>query len=135
MLVTAALWPCALQAAPDQPAGHLTIELNKVEQTAQGCRPVFLFGNQTGHQLSRFQVDLVLFDPKGVYSKQVLLDMAPLYDGKQVLASFLLDSLACNGIGRILVNKVPQCQNSSGAELDCVQLLQVSSRSSIPLEK
>ena len=35
--------------------------------------------------------------PKGVYSKQLLLDMAPLYADKKTVASFLLDDQACDG--------------------------------------
>ena len=39
--------------------GGLAIELNKTEDTANGCRSLFLFDNATGHQLNRFQVDLI----------------------------------------------------------------------------
>jgi hypothetical protein len=124
----------AQEAAPANAAG-LTIELNKLEQTEQGCRPVFLFANRTGHGLNRLQLDLVLFDPAGIYRQQVLLDMAPMPDDKQMLASFLLDSFACDEIGRILVNNVPQCQDGAGAAIDCLPLLHVTSKSAVPLEK
>jgi hypothetical protein len=113
----------------------ITIELNKVENTEQGCRPLFLFDNQSGHQLNRFQVELALFDQKGVYSNQILLDMAPLYEGKKTIASFLLTDISCDQIGSILVNDLPACQNSVGSTLDCLALLKVTSKSDIPLEK
>ncbi|MDH3663967.1 MAG: hypothetical protein OEU92_28800, partial [Alphaproteobacteria bacterium] len=115
--------------------GMIGIELNKAEDTEQGCRPLFLFDNQSGHQLNKFQVELVLFDSKGVYSKQILLDMAPLYKDKKVLASFLMSELACDDIGGMLVNALPSCANTTGADLDCLSLLEVTSKSSIPLEK
>lgn len=115
--------------------GGLAIELNKTEDTADGCRSLFLFDNATGHQLNRFQVDLILFDQDGVYSKQVVLDMAPLYAGKKMLASFLFDQTPCAKIGSILVNDVPRCENGAGTVMDCVGLLEVKSRSEIPLEK
>jgi hypothetical protein len=118
-----------------QGQAELGIELNKMEATEQGCKPVFLFDNATGHQLNRFEVELVLFDTKGIYSKQVLLNMAPVYKGKQVLASFLLQDMPCDGIGRILVNALPACANSTGDDLDCVAMLKVSSRAEVPLEK
>ena len=38
------------------------IELNKLEDTDEGCRSLFVFDNATGHELNRFQVDLILFD-------------------------------------------------------------------------
>ncbi len=120
------------QAAGD---GMIAIELNKAEETEQGCRPLFVFDNRSGHQLNKFQVELVLFDVKGVYSRQILLDMAPLYDDKKIVASFLMSELPCSGIGSILVNALPSCANSVGDDLDCLALLEVTSRSSIPLEK
>ena len=115
--------------------GELLIELNKLETTDQGCRSLFVFDNATGHELNRFQVDLILFDQEGVYAKQVMLDMAPLSDDKKVLASFLLPDQPCDTIGSILVNDLPQCADGAGAQLDCVKLLEVHSRTDTPLEK
>jgi hypothetical protein len=115
--------------------GRLTIELNKIEDTDEGCRSLFVFDNRTGHELRRFRVDLALFDPKGIYAKQLLLDMAPLYDDKKVVTSFLLADQPCASIGSILVNDVPWCEDGVGAKLDCVALLEVASRAAVPLEK
>ena len=131
-LVAAMGWQAAGHAQED---GALTIELNKMEDTAQGCLSSFLFDNRTGHQLSRFQIDLVVFDADGIAAKQMLLDMAPLYEDKKTLASFLLDETACDKIGSILVNGVPRCENGSGNEVGCIDLLEVSSRSQVPLER
>ena len=119
----------------DDSAPSIFIELNKAENTEQGCRPLFLFDNQSGHQLNRFQVELVLFDHEGIHSKQILLDMAPLYEGKKTVASFLLTNVACDQIGSMLINDLPDCHNSVGGALDCLALLQVTSKSDIPLEK
>ncbi|HEX6111788.1 MAG TPA: hypothetical protein VFZ10_05735 [Geminicoccaceae bacterium] len=115
--------------------GELLIELNKLEDTDQGCRSLFVFDNATGHELNRFQVDLILFDQEGVYAKQVLLDMAPLYQDKKVVASFMLPDQQCESIGSILVNDLPQCEDGAGAQLDCVKLLEVRTRTDTPLEK
>lgn len=131
-LVTALAWQVPAHAQED---AALAIELNKVEDTAQGCLSSFLFDNRTGHQLSRFQLDLVFFDPDGVAAKQLLVDMAPLYEDKKTFATFLLDETACDKIGSILVNDVPMCENGSGNEVGCIELLEVSSRSAIPLQK
>ena len=114
---------------------ELLIELNKLEDTEEGCRSLFVFDNATGHELNRFQVDLILFDQEGVYARQVMLDMAPLEHDKKVLASFLLPDQQCDAIGSILVNDLPQCADGAGAELDCVKLLEVRSRTDTPLEK
>jgi hypothetical protein len=127
---------CSLAASPLSAAeGQLTIELNKLEDTDEGCRSLFVFDNATGHELHRFQVDLILFDREGVYAKQLLLDMAPLYEDKKVLASFLVAAEPCATIGSILVNDVPWCENGAGAKIDCVPLLEVATRTDVPLEK
>ncbi len=119
----------------DDDTGSIIIELNKTEDTEEGCRPLFLFENQSGHQLNRFQIELVLFDQEGVHAKQIRLDMAPLYEGKKTVASFLLANVACDQIGSMLINDLPDCKNSAGGTLDCLPLLQVTSKSDIPLEK
>lgn len=116
-------------------SNSLMIELNKVESSEEGCRTLFVFDNRTGRELNRFRVDLILFDHKGVYKKQVLLDMAPLYADKKTVASFLVAEGPCDEIGSILVNDIPQCKDGVGDTIDCVELLQVHSRSDIPLEK
>jgi hypothetical protein len=126
---------CLLSNPANADDDVIIIELNKAENTEQGCRPLFLFDNRTDHQLNRFQVELVLFDDKGVYSKQILLDMAPLYKDKKTLASFLLADTECDQIGSMLVNDLPACENSVGGTLDCLALLEVTSKSEIPLEK
>lgn len=128
-------WTLAERPAGAADPGELVIELNKLEDTQEGCRSVFVFDNGTGHELNRFRIDLILFDQQGVYDKQILLDMAPLYEDKKVLASFLLDEEPCTAIGSILVNDVPLCENGAGTELDCVPLLRVWSRTYVPLEK
>lgn len=115
--------------------GQLMIELNKLEDTEDGCRSLFVFDNATGHELHRFQVDLILFDQEGVYDKQLLLDMAPLAEDKKILTSFLLAAEPCASIGSILVNDLPSCENGAGAKVDCLPLLEVQSRTGIPLEK
>jgi hypothetical protein len=114
---------------------ELLIELNKLEDTEEGCRSLFVFDNATGHELNRFQVDLILFDQEGVYARQVMLDMAPLSADKKILTSFLLPDQQCDAIGSILVNDLPQCEDGAGAQLDCVKLLEVRSRTDTPLEK
>lgn len=130
---------CSLSAAPavadDAKEALLGIELNKLEDSDQGCRSVFVVDNRTGHDLNRFRIDLILFDTKGVYSKQLLLDMAPLHEDKKTVTSFLLHDQACGELGSVLVNDVPWCENGAGTTVDCVQMLEVSSLAKVPLHK
>lgn len=135
--IIAPLWLLAAMPsfATDAEEGELGIELNKLEDSAEGCRSIFVFDNRTGHELNRFRIDLILFDTAGVYSKQLLLDMAPLPEDKKTVTSFVLDDRACDQLGSVLVNDVPWCENGSGAALDCVGMLEVSSLAKVPLEK
>lgn len=135
LAAAAALVTAAPPLSAQDPARALGIELNKAETTDEGCRTLFVFDNRTGHELNRFRVDLILFDPEGVYQQQLLLDMAPLNADKKTVASFLLGEESCDKIGSILVNDIPQCRDGVGATVDCVELLEVGSRSGIPLEK
>ena len=129
----------SLSAAPavadDAQEALLGIELNKLEDSDQGCRSVFVVDNRTGHDLNRFRIDLILFDTAGVYSKQLLLDMAPLHEDKTTVTSFLLHDEACGKLGSVLVNDVPWCENGAGAAVDCVRMLEVSSLAKVPLQK
>jgi hypothetical protein len=129
---------CALFLLPGAGAAQtksLEIELNKLENTDEGCRSLFVFDNRTGHELHRFRIDLILFDPKGVYKKQLLLDMAPLEDDKKTLASFLLGDWPCDQLGSILINGIPQCHNGAGDAVECVDMLEVGSKGDVPLER
>jgi hypothetical protein len=122
-------------SAADADSGSIVIELNKIEETDEGCRTLFVFDNRSGHELNPFRVDLVLFDTSGVVSHQFLLEAAPLYAGKKTVASFVIKPGGCKDISSILVNDIPRCENDSGAAFDCVERLEVSSKSEIPLEK
>jgi hypothetical protein len=129
----ASLLPAASSLAQD--GASLGIELNKLEDSAEGCRAVFVFHNNTAHELNRFRIDLILFDPQGIYDKQLLVDMAPLYAEKKTVASFLLDPSPCGELGSILVNDLPWCEDGAGSALDCLAMLKVWSLTDVPLQK
>jgi hypothetical protein len=135
LALAALAWLLAAVPAAEAEEASLGIELNKLENSDQGCRSIFVFDNRTGHELSRFRIDLILFDTAGVYSKQLLLDMAPLYEDKKTVTSFVLDEAACDQLGSVLVNDVPWCEDGAGAAIDCVRMLKVSSRAEVPLQK
>ena len=131
---TAATIMLAPLPASAQSSG-LSIELNKAEDVDGGCVASFVFQNNLGATLDRFNLDLFLFDPDGVIVRRVTIDLAPLLNGKTRVAQFHLHSGACVGLGRILVNDFPKCRAETGAQLDCLAGLTVSSRSAIALAK
>lgn len=122
-------------ASPAGAEGGLAIELNKVEDVDGGCMASFVFQNNLGATLDRFNLDLFLFDAKGVILRRVTIDMAPLPNGKTRVAQFHLHGGPCAELSRILVNDFPQCRAESGGPVDCLAGLSVSSRSAIELTK
>lgn len=115
--------------------GGLAIELNKVEDFDDGCMASFVFQNNLGATLDRFNLDLFLFDAQGVIMRRVTIDMAPLPNGKTRVAQFHLHSGPCAELSRVLVNDFPQCRADDGEPVDCLAGLAVSSRSPIVLAK
>ena len=113
----------------------LSVELNKAEDVNGGCVASFVFQNNLGATLDRFNLDLFLFDPQGVIVRRVTIDMAPLLDGKTRVAQFHLHAGGCAGLSRILVNDIPQCRAETGEPVECLAGLAVSSRSAILLTK
>jgi hypothetical protein len=126
--------PAGPEAARAQDAG-LSIELNKVEDVTGGCRGALVFQNNLGAALDRFNLDLILFDEGGIITGRIMVDMAPLRDGKTQVGMFRLTDTSCSGLSRILVNDIPACRAEDGAEVDCLAGLSVSSRSAVEFVK
>ena len=124
--------------AEDPPAAEdsgLTLELNKVEDAEGGCQTYFLLDNRSGHVFDAFRLDLILFDGRGVIGDRLRLDLAPVRSDKRIVWTYVFPDTACAEIGSILVNDIPVCEARGGAAVDCIDLLKVSGRDSIPLEK
>ena len=126
-----ALWAGAAAAQEKS----LDIELNKTENSGDGCLASFVVQNKLGQTLDRFSLDLYVFDKEGIIARQVLLDMAPLRKSKTTVANFSLIQVPCENIGKVLVNNIPSCRSEDGSLLDCLTDLKVSSRNRIELTK
>lgn len=113
----------------------LAIELNKVEDLDGGCLASLVFQNSLGVALDRFNLELILFDSGGVIVQRLMIDLAPLRDGKTRVAQFRLYDGPCSNLSRVLVNDVPACRAEGDGELDCLAGLSVFSRSEIDLVK
>jgi hypothetical protein len=113
----------------------LSIELNKAEDNGGSCVASFVLRNGLGHTLDRFNLDLYIFDKKGVIARQVLLDLAPLRNDKTTVFRFALIDRPCADIGHVLVNDIPACRAEGGQTLDCLKGLTITSRARIALTK
>lgn len=91
-------------------AGQFALELNAMQPGTDGCKVTFLATNGLGAPLARAAVETALFDAEGAIARIVTLEFKDLAVGKTKVLQFLLKGLACEGIGRILINDVTACE-------------------------
>lgn len=119
--------------AQAQEAG-LSVELNKLETQASGCRAYLVVNNDSATEYESFRLDLVLFQKNGVIGRRFAMDLAPLKPQKRTVKLFDLDN-KCDEIGSFLINDVMECKGSSGPIEDCLARLSVKSLTDVELSK
>ena len=127
----------AIAAVAGAPAfaqsNRLLIELNKVEASSAGCQFHLIVANESATDLNVLSADLVFFDREGVVLTRSTVSFGGMRANKTHFRSFVFPELACDGVGRVLVNDIVQCQPANNATFDCGAALEVSSRASIEL--
>ncbi|MEM6489594.1 MAG: Tat pathway signal sequence domain protein [Pseudomonadota bacterium] len=129
--------PLALPLAPGTAAAEepatIAVELNKLETDGGSCQSYLVVDNAINAPFDKLVLDLVLFDAEGIIARRLAVDVAPLRAGRQSVKVFAIPQLACEGIGRILVNGVLGC-TSEGAPVDgCVERIETTSRAPVEL--
>ena len=125
--------PSLAQTEPEAAATGQTVvvELNKVEQLDNACRAYLLFENGHSSRFEEFRLDLVLFDGEGVIARRIAVEAAPLRADRAVVKLFDLSDLQCESIDRVLLNDIGPCADEEGARQDCVDLVELRSRTNI----
>ncbi|WP_342241340.1 Tat pathway signal sequence domain protein [Inquilinus sp. OTU3971] len=118
-------------AAESAPKEAIDIELNKLEPGNNGCRAFMVMHNGTSRSYSNLQLDLVVFDPKGIIVDQLAVDMAPLSADKTMVKVFEIAGHDCGNFGRVLLNDVLTCKAGDAAVERCIDLLVPTSRAAI----
>ncbi len=118
----------------DEPA-PIAVELNRLDPAGPDCRASMLVTNGTDGPLDTLKLELVVFDAAGIANRRLAAEFGPLSKGKTVLKVFPLGGIACEGVGRLLVNGVLACGTKAAPIADCVDRIAVSSRASVPLIK
>jgi hypothetical protein len=119
------------QPPESAPKEGIDIELNKLEPGNNGCRAFMVMHNGTARNFSNMQLDLVVFDPKGIIVDQLAVDMAPLAAGKTMVKVFEIAGHDCGNFGRVLLNDVLTCKAGDAAVERCIDLLVPTSRAAI----
>jgi hypothetical protein len=112
---------------------ELTIELNKVQQSDDGCRLSFIAVNRMGSNLETTAMEVVFFDANDVVSEMLLLDFGRLPSDKTKVVEFVLQQQECEQISRVLVNDVVECSSAEVQNMtqDCFSALKTSNRAEI----
>lgn len=127
---TAASPSRAQKPADDKPA--LVIELNKLEPIDGGCRIAFVIQNKLRVALSTLAFELVLFDK----SQRILTLLSVTAGGfpraKTRVKQFDIKAVACDGIGRALLNDISECDGEQLTAAACLRAAVPQSRAGIP---
>jgi hypothetical protein len=126
---------CAGLPSRAEPPKPISLELNKLEQQAGGCRAYLVIGNPGEDAFSEFAVDLIVFDRGGTISRRLAVELAPLRPAKTMVKVFDIPQTPCGDIGNILVNDVIHCRKASGEVAGCVDRIATSSKLPIKFSK
>lgn len=113
-------------------AGGIHIELNKLETVKGACRAYLVTQNLTQTRFESLKLDVVMFNNDGIVAKRLAVQIAPMPAGKTSLKVFDIDGLTCDKIGQLLLNDVLECKDKKGDRNDCLSLISVSQRGSVP---
>lgn len=108
--------------------GQFGLELNALQQSDAGCRITFLAENRLGSAIGKASFELALFGADGSIDRLVALDFGALPEGKSRVVQFELKQLACDDIGRVLVNDITACEGGDLTPATCLAALVPSTR-------
>lgn len=114
---------------------RLLLELNKVESSNEGCQFHIVIRNNTGSDIEVLGADLVFFDQNGVMANRSNVSFGKVKSNKTLFRTFIFPNLNCGDVGQVLVNEVLQCQFARETQIDCLEVMDVSSRADIEFFK
>lgn len=121
-----------IRIAAGAPDGSIQVELNKLEPSNGDCRAYLVLENKSASAFEVLKIDIVIFGTGGIVEGRLAVQTAPLPQGKTSLKVFDVGGLACERIGRLLLNDVLDCADGAGARDDCLALLSTSARTAVP---
>jgi hypothetical protein len=120
----------AVTAAPAFGAdGKIAVELNDLQQAENGCRAVFVLNNGLAEPLDQLAMRVVAFDKDEHASLFLTLDVGALPVGKTRVLRFDLGAdLACDKIGRLVLDDVTACKGGAYDPAKCLAAVTLTSR-------
>ena len=128
--VTLCLAACALCSpvmGQEHQGAFISIELNALQPVEDACRISFLIRN--GHEAAIDQAvyEAVLFDTEGRVERLTLLDFGALPSARPRVRQFVVPGLACESLGRLLINGAKTCAGTSLPNDACTKGLNLRS--------
>ena len=127
----------AQEAASDAPTSEpaeatgLSISLNTLETTDNGCKLTFLVENDLPETIESLQAEVALFDSEGIVDRLTMLDFLTLPAGKKRVRQFELPGESCDALGGLLLNDIKVCDAEG---VDCMSALETGSKAGIPFD-
>jgi hypothetical protein len=122
---------CLILGAPalaqEEAAPRLSLELNRVDSLDGACRLTFMAENGLGADLDALSLETVLIDTEGRVERLTLFDFGALPAGIPRVRQFDIPGLACDSLGRVLINGVSDCGGADG----CGDALEFGSRTDV----
>ncbi len=78
---------------------------------------------------------MVMLDADGIVADRLAIDASPLLPGNTSLIVFEVPAMACDGIGRVLINAVIACEGGPDGPGGFLSLIEPSSRTDVALLK
>ncbi len=120
-------------ASAQESGDRLSIELNKLEPQDAACRTYFVLQNGTQIGITELVLDIYIFNQDGIIERRLAMDTRAVMPGKTQVRLFDVRDLACDAIGRFLINGVLSCSDTDGERSDCDGLLAFSTRTGVEL--
>lgn len=127
--IAAALLAAGPTFAQDASSGRLSLELNRLDALDGACRLTFMAENGLAADLDALSLETVLIDTEGRVERLTLFEFGALPAGVPRVRQFDIPGLACDGLGRVLINGVAEC----GGDAACADALDLSSRTDAEL--
>jgi len=133
--IVATVQACVLALGPavaqDAQGANVSIELNALDAVDNGCRMSFLVQNGHATAIDQAVYDAVLFDTQGRVDRMTLFDFGALPSARPRVRQFLVPDLACDALGRVLINGADRCAGEGVPQTACTTDLDLRSRTDV----
>lgn len=107
----------------------LSIELNKLAGTREGCQLSFVARNDTSQAISAARFEFAFFDRDGLLERLTALNFRDLPTARTKVRQFVLPKVQCETLGRIVINDAVACEGISPDA--CYRALTITNRTNV----